>query len=118
MELLLVLAFTAVVNYIVYIVAWKAGWKAREQHAIEIMRLLKKAKEAGELIDPQNPKDEFIHITIESHSGVLYVYNKNDSSFMAQGSTREELEEALDSRFPGKRFAASKEDLQKVGFLR
>jgi hypothetical protein len=35
---------------------------------------------------------------------------------MAQGATRKELENNLEKRFPGKRFAARPENLRDVGF--
>jgi hypothetical protein len=35
---------------------------------------------------------------------------------MAQGATRKELEQNLEKRFPGKRFAARSENLKDVGF--
>ena len=61
--------------------------------------------------------EDLIQITIEEHAGIFYVYGKQDNTFMAQGKTKQELEDVLSSRFPGKRFAASQEDLEKAGLL-
>lgn len=90
-----------------------SGWKAREEYAKKITEKLLKNIE-GEV---KKEAEELIHITIEEHSGVFYVYSKKDNTFMAQGKNKKELEDILESRFPGKRFAASEEDLQKAGLL-
>jgi hypothetical protein len=86
-----------------------SGWKAREEHAKRVTEeLLKNIK-----VDEEE-EDIPIEIIIEEHQGILYVYDKEDNTFMAQGKTRKELEENLSSRFPGKRFAATSEDLEKA----
>ena len=92
-----------------YIMGASAGWRAREHRAKEIMERVFELQEQDE--------EDRIHITIEQHNGMMFVYNKKDSSFMAQGKSKEELESILNSRFPGKRFAASEEELQKAGLL-
>lgn len=86
-----------------------SGWKAREKHAQRMTEeLLKNFK------DEEDEEDDLIQITIEEHHGILYVYDKENDTFLAQGKNREELEDNLSSRFPGKRFAATSEDLQKA----
>jgi hypothetical protein len=35
---------------------------------------------------------------------------------MAQGTNRKELEDNLDKRYPGKRFAATPDNLKEIGF--
>jgi hypothetical protein len=55
---------------------------------------------------------EVIQINIEKHGDMVYVYNRETKQFMAQGKTREELEEILLQKFPGKRFAAPESELQ------
>ena len=92
-----------------YIVGGLAGWRAREKHAIRV---------ASQLIEKVEKQSEsLIPITIEQHNGVFYIYNKKDKSFMAQGKNAGELEEVLTDRFPGKKFSASEEELQKAGLL-
>lgn len=89
-----------------------SGWKAREEYAKKITsKLMSKIKEQTE------EAEALIQIRIEKHSGMLYVYDKKDNSFMAQGSTRQELEDALSYRYPGKRFAAAEEELEEAGLL-
>lgn len=90
-----------------------SGWKAREEYAKKITEKL--LENLGESVQKQ--AEDLIQITIEQHAGMFYVYNKQDNTFMAQGKTKEELEDALGSRFPGKRFAASQEELEKAGLI-
>ena len=85
------------------------GWKAREKHAMKL---------TGKLVEEiEEEKKSLIQITIEQHGEVFYIYNKEDKTFMAQGKNKKELEDALSARFPGKKFAASEEELQKAGLL-
>jgi hypothetical protein len=42
----------------------------------------------------------------------LFIYKKEDGQFMVQGTSFKELNDALENRFPGKRFACSEEHLQ------
>ena len=91
----------------VYMLGIAAGWRAREHRAKEIIEKVLELQERDE--------EDRIHITLEKHNGIVFVYNKKDSSFMAQGKTKEELEAILSSRFPGKKFAVSEEELQSAG---
>jgi hypothetical protein len=56
-----------------------------------------------------------IPITIEKVDDVFYVYNGEDKTFMAQGKSRRDLEDALNIRYPGKKFAALPSNLREVG---
>lgn len=93
------------------------GWDLRERFAThQIKRFLKEVEEmkAPEEDDSDEPK---IPITIEKHNNHFYVYNKENNQFMGQAGTREELEEVLMERFPGKKFACSEQTLKEIGFL-
>ena len=59
--------------------------------------------------------ENVIHINIEKHDGMIYIYDKETKNFMAQGKTRDEVESVLAEKFPGKKFASSTEEL-KAGF--
>jgi hypothetical protein len=48
---------------------------------------------------------------------MLFVYDKETKQFMAQGSSKEDVEKVLVERFPGKRFACPESILKEVGFL-
>jgi hypothetical protein len=89
-----------------------SGWDARERHARKITKeFLDVMQEAEE------EQEEQIHIIIEKHNDMLYVYDKDTKQFMAQGSSKEDVEKVLVERFPGKRFACPESILKEVGFL-
>jgi Flp pilus assembly protein TadB len=105
MELILLVVFT--------VIAWMAGavsgWNARENHAKKQVE-----RHFEQLLEHQ---EEQIHIIIEKHNDMLYVYDKDTKQFMAQGSSKEDVEKVLVERFPGKRFACPESILKEVGFL-
>jgi hypothetical protein len=95
------------------IIGINAGWNAREHFAKKVIE-----KHLRELEQSMESKEDApVPIKIEEHDGVFFVYNKEDNSFMAQGKDKSELENVLNARFPGKRFAATQEELQKAGLL-
>jgi len=101
------------VTLVFFIYGISVGWNAREKHAIKLTQRLLDGIEEQVKEESENK----IYVTIEKHNGVLYVYDKENSTFMAQGSSKQELEDVLSKRFPGKKFAASQEDLHNAGFL-
>ena len=56
-----------------------------------------------------------IEITIEKHGTMIYIYDKNTKQFMAQGSSRNEIENILHKKFPGKKFVADQKEID-AGF--
>ena len=98
-------------DYLIWIVVWIMGavygWYARERHAKRTIERFVK-----EVMPAVQESDVRIHVTIEKHNGVFYVYDKVKNEFMAQGSTRKELEDNLAKRYPDKYFAATNEDLK------
>jgi predicted thioredoxin/glutaredoxin len=106
MELILLLVFT----FIVWMAGAVSGWNAREKHAKkQVERHFEQLLEEHE--------EELIHIVIEKHNDMLFVYDKDTKQFMAQGSSKEDVEKVLVERFPGKRFACPESILKEVGFL-
>jgi cytochrome c-type biogenesis protein CcmH/NrfF len=106
MELILLLVFT----FIVWILGGVYGWHARERYAKRQMeKFFDQVEEANE--------EELLHIIIEKHNDMLFVYDKDTKQFMAQGSSKEDVEKVLVERFPGKRFACPESILKEVGFL-
>lgn len=110
MEFILLAVFT----FIVWCMGAVAGWNARENHA---KKLIAKHFEEFVEMEEQEQKENYIHIVIEKHNDVLYVYDKDTNQFMAQGTNQVDLEKALVKRFPGKRFACPESILKEVGFL-
>jgi hypothetical protein len=97
---------------IVFAVGFLVGWNEREKWAS------KKVDALLDMYDKEVEKhieESRIDIKIEKHNDVYYVYNKDTDDFMAQASTRKELEDALAARFSGKRFFADADNLKEVG---
>lgn len=96
----------------VFFFGYAVGWAVRE---ITAMRKVNKVLN-NILIETRKELEEtLILITIEKHQDKFFVYNMKDNSFMAQGNNIEELEEELSQKYPGKRFAASPENLKEMG---
>jgi hypothetical protein len=79
------------------------------------LKLKKHFKHIQEFVEEQ--EEEQIHIIIEKHNDMLFVYDKDTKQFMAQGTTKEDVEKVLVERFPGKRFACHESVLKEVGFI-
>jgi hypothetical protein len=98
-------------DYLLLIVVWIIGavygWYARERHAKRTIERL-----VTEILPQTEESNSRIHVSIQKHNGVFYVYDKEKNQFMAQGSTRKELETNLATRYPNKYFAATNEDLK------
>ena len=109
MEFILLVVFT----FIVWMMGAVSGWNAREKHAKS--QVEKHFQSIQEFVEEQ--EEEQIHIIIEKHNDMLYVYDKDTKQFMAQGSSKEDVEKVLVERFPGKRFACPESILKEVGFL-
>lgn len=100
--------------YILMIVfSFAAGWILRE--IVAVHRIKDMIDELQDMDDESDEPDQ-IRISIEKVDTTFFVYNLEDNSFMAQGNTRKELEEALKTRFPGVVFACPEANLKEVGF--
>jgi len=93
--------------------AFLAGWSARERAAAK--RVEEILNETTEKVK-QHIRENIIRIKIEQDRGCYYVYDLDDNSFLGQGKTRQELEDALASKYPGKTFAAEHSNLVEMGF--
>ena len=99
--------------FVVLVVGINWGWTAREAFAKRRAEfLLSKLQEMEE----DTPED-IIRINIEKDNGVLFAYYEQDSRFIVQANSREELENKLKELFPGKRFGCSVENLKQCGFI-
>jgi Flp pilus assembly protein TadB len=112
MEILDLLVSLLVIGFI-FATGALYGWNLRERQAERRLKAFSEMVEErlGEEIE------NMIHIVIEQHDGMLFVYNKEDKSFMAQGKNRDEVENALQTRYPDKKFACDHETLVKYGFV-
>lgn len=109
MEIILLVVFT----FVVWIMGAVSGWNAREKHAKS--QVEKHFQNIQQFVEEQ--EEDQIHIIIEKHNDMLFVYDKETKQFMAQGSSKEDVEKVLVERFPGKRFACPESILKEVGFL-
>lgn len=100
-------------DYLLWVVIWIMGavygWYARERQAKKTIDMF--FNQVEETIAEQVDAS-ILKINIEEHNGMFFVYDKETNDFMAQGRTRDELEENLAKRYPDKRFAADKDDLR------
>jgi len=86
------------------------GWNLRERHAKKFIESLAEAAQ-------EEQDDNVVRIFIERHNDQLFAYLKDNSRFIAQASTREELEKKLNATYPGKRFGVSHTNLLEIGFI-
>jgi hypothetical protein len=63
----------------------------------------------------QDLQENSIQISIERHNDTIFVYDKTTKQFMAQGKNAKELEDQLMAKYPGKKFAATTEEIIKSG---
>jgi hypothetical protein len=91
------------------------GWHMREVVARHKMQKLFAL--AQEMEEDNELPDNYIRIVIEKHNDTFFVYEEENSTFLAQATSKEDLDESLRARFPGKMFAVKEENLVKVGFL-
>lgn len=105
------LLLTLVACLAFFIIGVLNGWKARERHAERVLSHLL------EETVTEKEQDDYIRILIEKHNDTFYVYDEKTNKFLAQGSSKKELEDTLHSMFPGKRFGAKEQNLIEVGFL-
>jgi len=86
------------------------GWNLRERHAKKFIESLAEAAQ-------EEQDDNVVRIFIERHNDQLFAYLKDNSRFIAQASTRDELEKKLNEVYPGKRFGVSHTNLLEIGFI-
>ena len=87
------------------------GWNLREKVAEQ------KMKKVLELLQEQEAEEDEnrIAVTIEMVGNQLMVYDMFSGQFMAQGADWNTIQENLKTRFPGKTFQATKENLDDMG---
>ena len=100
-----------IILLVVAISCFVFGWYAREQAAVRaISRMLDMAEEQAE----SEPKDAAEKLVLEKHNETIYAYTVDGHEFIAQGSSLEELDKAIQSRFPGKKFSIREDNLKEL----
>lgn len=60
-------------------------------------------------------KESIIHVDIEKHGSVFYLYEKDTGNFIAQGACFEEISKHCKERFKNKSVVASEEQIEQFG---
>jgi len=101
---------------ILVVVSFFWGYSFRERVAIyKTHQFLKIFRE--ELESQKEKQKALIRIKIEKERNTFYVYDSQNSKFITQGNTKEELEKNLAKIFPGKKFGCTEDNLIKIGFI-
>jgi len=61
-------------------------------------------------------KDTIIHVNIEKHGDVFYLFEKDTDRFIAQGTTFEEVKQHCLTRFKNKNVVADESQMNQLGF--
>jgi len=91
------------------------GWHMRE--AVAKYKMQKLFEYAQQMEEEDELPDNYIRIVIEKHNDTFFVYEEENKTFLAQATSKDELDKSLRARFPGKMFAVKEENLIEVGFL-
>jgi len=87
------------------------GWNLRESFAKKRTEILLKS-----LNEMEEDESDIVNIVIEKYNDMFIVYNKDTKQYMAQGNSKQEIEENLRKMFPGKVFTCSHINLAEHGF--
>jgi len=98
------------------VVGFVGGWKYREIVAQRQMAAIRKAVAQYLHEQAEDVSKRTIEIVVRREGEQFFVYNKETDEFLAQGTTHQQISDALNSRFPGKIFVANKEDLKEMGY--
>jgi calcineurin-like phosphoesterase len=62
-------------------------------------------------------KEKFIHVNIEKHGNLFYLFEKDTDRFIAQGANMDELKSHCDARFKRSVIFANDDDLKSAGLI-
>lgn len=85
------------------------GWFARELYAHYLIDKFTKSL-SNTMVE--NLEKNIIDITVEKHEGYLFVYQKDNGAFLAQGKDLDELSDVLIKKYPGKFFNTSSKHMK------
>jgi hypothetical protein len=60
-------------------------------------------------------KEQIIHVNIEKHGNMFYLYEKDTNRFIAQGTSFDEVKENCEARFKGKSVVGNEEQMNQLG---
>ena len=61
-------------------------------------------------------KEQIIHVNIEKHGEVFYLFEKDTNRFIAQGTNFEEVKQHCETRFKGKSVVGDENQMEQLGF--
>lgn len=61
-------------------------------------------------------KEQIIHVNIEKHGSVFYLFEKDTDRFIAQGTSIDEVKEHCLARFKDKTVVADELQMEQLGF--
>ena len=98
------------------IVGFFAGWQFREVWAMyQVKRLLQEGDLKLQRIDEEvEEEDERTKMRLEQHGSLIYAFEEESDTFIAQGKDLFDLDKAIQARFPGKKFSVREANLQEV----
>ena len=99
------------------IVGFFAGWQFREVWAMyQVKRLLQEGDLKLQRIDDEEveEEDERTKMRLEQHGSLIYAFEEESDTFIAQGKDLLDLDKAIQARFPGKKFSVREANLQEV----
>jgi hypothetical protein len=105
--------YDTLVNCGIMLIGFVIGWIARERWAVRKLNNML-GHLTTEIETMEAVEADKIHIDIELKDSMIYIYNKETSMYLAHGATKDIVEDMLVEKFPGKKFAASTEDLLKL----
>ena len=71
------------------------------------------AEQLGDLT--KQLKEQIIHVNIEKHNGVFYLFEKDTNRFIAQGANFEEVQKHCVTRFKDKSVIADESQMEQFG---
>ena len=94
------------------IVGVAIGWNLREYHAMrKIHELLQKAEE---LEVKEGSVENRTKMRLEKHGELIYAFEEETDTFIAQGKDLLALDEAIRKRFPDKKFSVQEQNLKDI----
>ena len=60
-------------------------------------------------------KEQVIHVNIEKHGNMFYLYEKDTDRFIAQGTSFDEVKENCEARFKGRSVVGNEDQMNQLG---
>jgi hypothetical protein len=91
------------------------GWHLREYYAMrKVHQLLQQAEELS-VESEQTSDEDRTKMRLERHGEVIYAFEEETDSFIAQGKDLLDLDSAIRKRFPDKKFTVQEQNLKDIG---